>query len=246
MPFSGLQFPPTNWPGGRYSFLLAALVLMFAVDPFIANSFAARLTFDVFTVLVLLSGALALGNRRIVWIITLCIIAPELFAMAWGWLADADGSLGAGPGGTLRAAAAIAFFAYMAGVIFLDLIRGQRVSGDTICGAMCVYLMLGLLWAFAYLLIAHFVPQSFHVGGQPLAALSVENSREIFSLLTYFSFVTLTTLGFGDVVPVSPIARNACWLEALTGQLFLATFVAGLVGVHIAVRLEKRRSDGAE
>ncbi len=246
MPLPSFQFPPTSWPGGRYSFLLVALVLMFAVDPLVSDRMAARAVMDLFTVLVLFSGAAALGNRGIAWIIALCIIAPELIAMALGWSVDGQGSLGNGPAGTLRAAAAIAFFAYMAGVIFRDLVRGNNITGDAICGAMCVYLMLGLVWAFGYLLIAHFVPGSFEVSGQFVAVTSPDDSREVFALLTYFSFVTLTTLGFGDISPVSEIARTACWLEAITGQLFLATFVAGLVGVHIADRMEKRRSERDE
>ena len=134
----------------------------------------------------------------------------------------------------------------MAGVIFNDVVRGQRVSGDTLCGAMCVYLMLGLLWAYIYLLIGHFVPDSFAFHDKLLATASADDAREVFSLMTYFSFVTLTTLGFGDISPVSDIARTACWLEAVTGQLFLVTIVAGLVGIHIAGRLEKKRSERSE
>jgi len=237
---SALQFPPTNWPGGRYSFLLAVLALMFAVDPLVTNAFAARVVLDGFMVLVLLSAAMALGNRRIALTIALCIMAPELVGIAVGWLVDAKGSLGGGPGGTLRAVAAVVFFAYMAGIIFADIVRTERVSADTICGAMCVYLMLGLLWAFAYLLIAHMSPNSFEMGDKLIAVTSAADAGEAFSLMTYFSFVTLTTLGYGDVTPVSPIARTACWMEAITGQLFLATFLAGLVGVHIADRIQRQ------
>ena len=241
MPLSGLQFPPTSWPGGRYSFLLAALVLMFAVDPLVDSNLIGRIVLDAFTILIFLSGALSIGNRRIAFAIVICLLAPEILGMVLGWF-DTQGSLGNGLGGVIRVLAAIALCAYLTVTIFLDLFRADHVSGDAICAALCVYLMLGLLWAFAYMLIAHWVPDSFKVGEELVAVTSADDAHDVFSLLIYFSFVTLTTLGFGDVTPISPVARTACWLEAITGQIFLATFVAGLVGVHIAKRMERHRS----
>ena len=239
MGVTGLQFPPTNWPGGRYSFLLAALLLIFAIDPLLRDSVVSRTVLDILTILLFVAGALSLGNRKLVWAIAAVLVGPELVGLGLGWLLEEHGSLGRGFGGTLRATAAIAFCAFMTSQVMRDVLSRKRVTSDTICASMCVYLLLGLLWAYLYLLIAHFVPGSFSANEELVVIASAGDAGEAFSLLTYFSFVTLTTLGFGDISPVSPIARTACWMEAITGQLFLAILVAGLVGKFIAQGSEK-------
>jgi len=235
-----MQFPPTNWPGGRYSFLLAALVLMLAGDPLLVHYAAGRMALDVFSAIVLLSAVLALGNRRVALTIAAIIAGADLLATLAAWLLDSGAPLGDGPFATIRIIASIAFFTYMAGVVMMDVMRGSDVTFDSICAAACVYLMIGLTWAYIYLLIEHWSPASYAYSEALWESTNLENAHELFSIMTYFSFVTLTTLGYGDIAPVSGPARTACWLEAITGQLFLATYVAGLVGIHIARRRERK------
>lgn len=240
-----LQFPPAHWPGGRYSFLLAALVLMFAVEPLVQQFPLGALVLDGFSVLVLLSAVLSMGSRRVVLIILLGVGAAEVLALAAGWLIDPQGSLGAGPAGVFRALLAAAFFGYLAAIIMGDVISSRQETFDKLCGATCVYLLLGLLWAYVYLVIHHYAPGSFAIGDElQQAVTSTGNNREFFTLLVYFSFVTLTTLGFGDISPVTGPALTACWLEAVTGQLFLATFIAGLVGIHVSRGSNSSERDG--
>lgn len=211
---------------------------MFAVDPLLIHHAAGRIALDLFGAIVLISALLSLGNRRVTLTIATVIAVADLLATLAAWLLDSEGSLGGGTFATIRVIASIAFFAYMAGVVMVDVMRGGDVTLDSICAAASVYLMIGLTWAFVYLLIGHWTPDSFDVGEVLLASTNPRDARKVFSLLTYFSFTTLTTLGYGDITPVSGPARTACWLEAITGQLFLATYVAGLVGIHIARRGE--------
>ena len=241
MQLPNVQFPPASWPGGRYSFLLCSLLLLFATSPLLPDSWVASVVIDGIIALMFLCGILSLGNRQFAWVVVVLILVPELIGIGLGWVTESGGSLGGGIGGSIRSVAMILFCAYMAFHIMCDVMRSRHITGDTICGALCVYLLLGLLWAFGYLLIAHYVPNSFNASDEIVAIASVSDSREVFSMLVYFSFVTLTTLGYGDISPVSPIAQTACWLEAVIGQLFLATFVAGLVGMHIADRIEEHR-----
>jgi hypothetical protein len=116
-----------------------------------------------------------------------------------------------------------------AGLIVKSLFNADALSSDSIFGAICGYLFLGLGWAVLYLLIEGFRPNSFAVSPALLSA--DDPSRLEPSVLSYYSFVTLTTVGYGDVTPVSAITRTLAWIEAMTGQFYLAVVVAGLVSM---------------
>ena len=113
------------------------------------------------------------------------------------------------------------------------------MTRDTIVGGICVYLMLGILFGELCGLVEFLVPGSFAVAGLPLEEVAVARADEArYSRFLYYSFVTLTTVGFGDVTPLSAPARSLAVLEAVTGQVYLAVFVARLVGLDIASRRE--------
>jgi voltage-gated potassium channel Kch len=121
------------------------------------------------------------------------------------------------------------------GVLFLLLLvvkilkfvfASRRVTTEVIHAAIVCYLLLGLCWAFIYVLIENLHPGSFSV--------SSVNAANASTAYTYFSFVTLTTLGYGDISPVAEVARSFAILEAITGQMYLAVLVARLVGMQIA------------
>ncbi len=114
-------------------------------------------------------------------------------------------------------------------IIFLQRIFRERVvSADSILGGITVYFLFGILWTFLYRILLHFNP----------AALLVTDSHFPVNQLLYFSFITLMTVGYGDIVPLTPIARNLAVLEAFTGQLYLAIFISRLVGLHLSTSKE--------
>jgi hypothetical protein len=96
-------------------------------------------------------------------------------------------------------------------------------------GSVAAYLLLGLIWSMAYHLIAICIPEAFFVQG-PFASSDLETLE---SHLFYFSFVTLTTLGYGDIVAVHPVARMLVILEGVTGQLFPVILISRLVSLHV-------------
>lgn len=99
-----------------------------------------------------------------------------------------------------------------------------RIDLNRIIGAIAIYLLLGLIWAVAYVAIETIAPGAFAVGAvQPWLASLPE--------FVYFSFVSLTTLGFGDIAPMAPIAKFGVYMEAIVGQLYLAIMIAGLVSI---------------
>ena len=102
---------------------------------------------------------------------------------------------------------------------------GTEMNANRMVGAVCVYLLLGVIWALAYSLVAFADPSPFS-GVEPYAKDGWD------STWIYFSFVTLTTLGYGDITPVSATARSLAYLQAITGQFYLALLVAGMVGAY--------------
>ncbi|WP_343814867.1 potassium channel family protein [Colwellia asteriadis] len=110
------------------------------------------------------------------------------------------------------------------------------IDGNKILGAICLYVLMGLIWAVLFTLLQLTFPNAFN---------SVTNTDQWFVLFPnfiYFSFVTITTLGFGDISPTLPLAKFLVYMEAIVGQFYLAILVASLVGSH-ASTLKKKRSN---
>jgi hypothetical protein len=127
------------------------------------------------------------------------------------------------------------------GVLLLArVVRDGRINLHRIMGAIGSYLLLGLMFTQAYRLLTRFVPDAFAVGGAP-ADFAVIGER-----LVYFSFITLTSTGFGDITPLHPYARSLATLEALSGSLFLAVLVARLVALEVEWRHEQRDLRGKD
>ncbi|MDJ0589701.1 MAG: ion channel [Pleurocapsa sp. MO_226.B13] len=119
---------------------------------------------------------------------------------------------------------------YLGGAAYLilhDILLSQEITIDTIRGAICVYLLIGFVWALLYGITASLDSNAF---SQPIIEI------ESYGRAVYFSFTTLTTLGYGDIIPVSPWAKMLTNLEAIIGQLYPAILIAILVGGYISQR----------
>lgn len=118
-------------------------------------------------------------------------------------------------------------------------IAGRQVFGfrntnaNSLVGAVCVYLLLGLIWALIYAIFLMIWPQSAFQG------LVFEGEPAQFDNLLYFSFVTLTTAGYGDITPIHPLLRTAVYFEMITGQFYMAILVSGLVAHFMEVRANR-------
>ena len=105
----------------------------------------------------------------------------------------------------------------------------NEISANRLVGAVSLYLLLGVLWAATYTLVDMAIPGSFY-------GVSAQDPPSWSSDWLYFSFVTMTTLGYGDIGPVSAIARTLTYMQALAGQFYIAILVAGLVSAYISNR----------
>ncbi|MGD8503740.1 MAG: ion channel [Syntrophobacterales bacterium] len=220
-----LHFPFLRFRIGRFLFLLIFIVLMFILRPFLESFIGIKLLMDIFFSFILISGAYAVSHKRATFIVGLILVIPAL-ATTWSNL-FADTPFSVKVGGQILEGL---FFAYTSIVIVYYLFREKKVTFEVISGAICGYLLIGLTWAFVYSVL-----ESFNAGSFQLP----EGQGTTISHFAYYSFVTLTTLGYGDITPLSGPARSLALLEAITGQLYIAIMIAGLVGVYISQSIEK-------
>ena len=211
----------------RTGALLVVLAILFVLHPLLAASHIGSAVLDM-----CLSSALLLTVRAL----RDCHRAMSVAALSLSLLAIA-----AALGSHLFQVEVLLPLGHVLGVLFFlmtgTLLLGRvleagPVTSNRLHAAVCGYLLIGLGWGLVFSTMEHVHPGTFlDASGNPSASHAVLAG---FPHLTYFSFATLTTLGFGDIVPISPLARSLSALAAVTGQLYLALLVARLVGLHIA------------
>jgi hypothetical protein len=203
------------------SFFLALLVLLAFVLPCLGLE-RRRLYDNLAFSVVLISGVAIAWRRRAVFFLA-SFIALVTLLVKWTVVLSPSTGLGLWP--DLLAIAAILMLLY---IVLSQVFAPGPVTSTRIQGAIAAYVMFGASWAHAYAIVASTIPGSFTLPGRELSSAS-----EWF----YYSFVTLTTVGFGDIVPVHPIARSLTVTEVLTGQLYLAILIGRLVGMQISTEL---------
>lgn len=208
----------------RYLYLLAALALMFLAYPVAVETGTVRWFRLAFASLLVIVAWAVSGRRPRVLATALALGLPALAAQIAAVVMDSRVVL------LFAASCALLFLAYVTLVLFASVLRPGRVTRDRIAGAICVYLLIGLAWAMAYTALAVARPEAFSAPRELLQGLGSGSEYGF----VYFSFVTLTTLGYGDITPASPVSHTLAWMEAVVGQLFLAILIARLVGLHIA------------
>jgi len=118
----------------------------------------------------------------------------------------------------------VAFYGGITYVAARQVLFSGNIEPNTIVGTIAVYLLLGIVWTGLYLLALEFWPQG-------IRGIEYGDWRDNFGITAYFSYVTMTTLGYGDITPVVPITRTLAYLQAITGTFYMAIVVASLVGV---------------
>jgi len=222
---------------GRHTLLLASLIFMMVALPLLEWSAGRTLRFPILFSVVLMAAAWV--NRTQHWVLA-AAITTGIGALAGNALSVAGGSVVARAVGDLSGLALLALTTF---VILNSVVRTRHVELDTVIGGICVYLLIGLSFTTIYRLLLDVDPTAFLMNDQPLTELSADASS-LPARLLYFSFVTLTTTGLGDILPASEIAQMLTAGEALIGQLYVAIFVARLMGLHIeAGRLRTERGD---
>lgn len=241
---------------GRFSLLFWLLVVAIALPVVVPQGPAIRRGMAAVLFIVMLSGLRAISNHRRETVVGVILAGP---AVVLRTIAAATGSRNA-----YLASLALygLFFGYLAVLILLHTLRQTEVDTETIYAAVNVYLLLALFWTMGYNGLAILSPDAFHfpdedplgrVQAERMAALgnpALEAARsddwraaheQAQGTLMYYSFVTLTTLGYGDIYPQNDAARILAMLEATLGQLYLVILVARLVGLYTAQESQRRK-----
>lgn len=208
----------------RFTAQLVALTLLLLLYPFFERDRGGRFLLHGFSLLLVAFAVNAVSANRRQLAVGLALAAPEVVVRLAEVAADFDAPV-------LTAATSALFLGYVTVRVLRAVLASEQVTWEAVAGALCVYLLFGLVWASFYSLIELTAPGSFRL--TDAARLSPES---LWGELVYFSYVTQTTLGYGDVVPVSPPARSFATVQALLAQIYLATLVARLVAVAVARR----------
>jgi voltage-gated potassium channel len=123
----------------------------------------------------------------------------------------------------------ICFLAFVIMHLVRSTLHLQQVDANVICAAIAAYLIIGLLWAMAYLMVGQLSPDAFAYS----ASGNTGNTMDRFNAF-YFSFVTLSTVGYGDITPISRLTRMLAVTEAMTGMLYVTVLIARLVSLYSA------------
>jgi len=216
---------------GRFTVLVCTLFVFMCALPFISETGFGFIVLRLVTILLLGAAVYSVSERRWHFIAAIALASPVVVAhMATTMLGEPRALI-------LRMGMSALFFAYIAGLISTYLLKQDRVSADMILGAINVYLLLAIGFMFLHAFVEIVNPGAYLYQGKSLSVvLQGDPEIEALAFLFYFSVVTLTTLGYGDIAPAVPAARMLCSLEAVIGQLFVAVFIARLVSLHISRR----------
>ena len=211
---------------GRFRFLLWSLMMMIGLRPLLEEWIGAHIWADVladiFFAGILISGLHALsGKPRQIRFATLLVIAIVLLrSIHYIRKIQVFDSLQLG--------ITAVFLIQMLLMILIHIEKENEVTFDLIMAAACAYILLGMTWAYAYYLLEIFHPHSFNTS---------ENASDDSWNFIYYSFVTITSTGYGDILAITKSARALSIFEVITGQLYLAIMISRLVGMHIAQSL---------
>lgn len=218
----------TKW---RFQLLLLVLLSLYAIVPFIE----ARWFADIVATAVTVFAVASVSEKRGLLVVFSMLAA---FVIAGTWYAHWF------PGYSIAVAVHFLdalFQALVVGAVLAHVFKSTRITRETIAGAICAYLLIGAMWAHVFSIVENVSPGSFADNSiEADAASGPEPIRDQSDRFTYFSFVTLTTLGYGDVTPLTRPAKNLAALEAIFGQLYLAVLIARLVS---QARSLKKRED---
>jgi hypothetical protein len=216
---------PRALPVGLYrrsvAVFLGALVLFIVASPLSGYLADPGLSESILLSVVLICGVLAVGARRKTLLLAALLLVPALMAR---WVHHYRPDLVA-PGVFL--VPGILLLILVTGTLLKFVLRAPRVDSEVLAAGVATYLLLGIVWSVAYILIASFVPDAFLLPPDSAPKKSIDPFNAL-----YFSFVTLSTVGYGDIVPVARVARMLAVLEAITGVLYLSVLVARLVTLY--------------
>lgn len=201
--------------------LLLFLIFFFVISPFLSHGESARFLLDLSVIILLSLSVYICSFKKNYFIFSLFLASPTVLRL-FNISSEVN---------EITLLGNAAFFAFVIYILLSKLFSTKHITMDVIYSALSIYILIGVFWGIIYMVLEFFSPGSF---------LLPQESKG-FSLypgfgqdMIYYSFITLSTVGFGDILPLTQPAKSFTTLEALMGPLYIAVFVARLVGMHIS------------
>lgn len=201
--------------------LFVSLLLLLILSPFLAQRAIHAAALSALVSVVLLSGVSALSMSHRHHLVSLFLLVPTLGTTWAAVFLPSPVMQIANLGFTT------AFYAYVTAIVLNYVLKAKQITKDEIIGAICVYLLIGVVWGTLFAFMESLSPGSFYVDPTRHGTTVVG-----WTDFLYYSFVTLTTTGYGDITPISPVVQSLAILESSFGVLYVAVLVARLVGLY--------------
>jgi len=204
----------------RFFILLVLILATIVLTPFLDDFIETRILMDILLTVIFIALILAIRSKRSQLIIGSFLALP-LIISTWSFYFVQLTSIS-----LMTMIFGALFFSYAVKNILHIVVKSEKVTQETIFAAVVAYLLIALMWAYLYMILEIVIPGSFSVPERSIRAETMQ--------FEYFSFVTITTLGYGDIIPLTNKASALALLEALIGQIYLVVLVAWLVGMHVS------------
>lgn len=211
---------------GRFFYLLAALLCYILFTPFLEDFLRLKFLYDLFMTAILLASIVSVRTNKTQTIIAVGLAVPMILLI---WITHAN------PSKALHLSAnlfILAFLSYIIVLILYFVFSTRQVTRHVIFGAISAYLLIGIAWSIVYFVLETLHPGSF--------SINIESAASNPGQFLYFSFVTITTLGYGDITPLNQKARSLATGEALVGQIYMTVLIAWLVGLYVSRKVSEK------
>jgi len=214
------------WFRSHFFYLIVAIMAMILFAPFLKEFIGLRFLLDIFFSVIFIAGIYAISHKKQTIVFAAVLALPMIISLWAKYFFVSDYVIIVGK------LFGILFFGFAVVHISQFIFKAEDVTKDVLFAAIVVYLLLALMWTFIYALLELIQPGSFNIPDGLI--------KEASQLFLYYSFVTITTLGYGDITPVTEKAISFTVIEAIVGQIYLVVVVAWLVGMHVS---KKNRSE---
>ena len=208
------------WFRSVYLYLIAAILLQIMVAPLLQPYIRLRILLDILSSITIIIAMFAASRKKHHIALAVILALPMLLSLWAKYFLVSEGIV------VLGKFFGIAFLGFVIVQVSKFIYRSEAVTKDVIFAAIVVYLLMAVMWELIYLLLELLQPGAFNIPDR-----LVEGHTQVF---LYFSLVTITTLGYGDITPITEMATALSTLESLVGQIYLVVVVAWLVGMHVS------------
>ncbi len=217
---------------GLTGLLIILFLETFAIHPFLDSDFSGLIMHLVF-LLVLVTGVMAVSSTPRWSRIVAMVAVIGLGFRYWGHACPSSTAL------IVNISIRAVFATMLIAVILMHVFRRGPVTRHRISGSIAVYMLIGALFGYLYFIVIQLDPGAFNLD----ISQYCDDTHRLMAKMVYFSYITMTSVGFGEIIPVSPAACTLSMLQALIGQLFPAILLARLVSLEIEDSQCRRRTE---